>query len=592
MRRAWLLGLVVLAGAACAGPDTDGGYGRLRVALRKGDFFKLKILRTAPSESLQGELAFQTPCTEAQSGTFELKNMPTGDAMWLVLESFGSSTCVADKRIDMGYRGGVAIGGDPTPHYHVPLYAVHAISPLPEDINISASEAIAVQYCESASQCSQYGPSFGCYEDLPQGRAQPSYYCLPVCAADADCTAFHKRAVCSQGFCVLHQPFPLNMSEPRALGVAAALESGGVALMGGFGDTEEGRLVPTKRPVEVFDAPTGLFREVSLQGLEGWGAALFGFAPLGGDRFAVVGGAHAWRPSYSIAQGSLALSFDDLAKDYCAPGAACVPNARQEVYVIDFKAGTVIETSLPKGVIAPIVLPRANGTFVVAGGFAKDGTVMVGIKTTYQCSDDGVVATCTELETQLTQGRGGAAVACLNTVCDSWLVVGGNLEGTGAEIADLSTEQPAFKQLSVTGLPTSLLWPTLCGLTLVGGAVPAGQVLTPSGLKVEVPQLTAQPVAGTPGGSLLPSAVATSATDCWVGGGVQPDGTVVTSAYTLQAAAVGPDQPVFSKPRFGMQAARIGSGPLTGAVLFSGGLRLVPDDDRVDFVRGAEVLWP
>jgi len=581
-----LLPGLLLALTAC---DSGTDVGRVSFALDvDASFFRLRIFAEAPDASLSGKTLFDTGCINQQSRTYELTNIPIGEGYAVVYEGYPTASCASNDRLAVGFRGGVAITEDDQPYYHVQIYPTGGIATLPEDLNLSASNARPVDSCEVDDDC---GAKNLCYDE-----AAPAYWCVPTCVSTADCASLHPRATCdtAAGWCMLTSPFPLNLSEARALGQAATLDNGDVAFFGGLkreGTASSGptaSFIGTSFPLERFDAQTGLFAELTVSGLEGSPGGAFGFAALGDDRFVAVGGLARAQMGYS-AEGGVDIQ------------ATWSQDLLGQIIVWDLATGRGKLSPLGQGQARATVVPLSVDRFLAIGGISPAGLGADVRKTTLLCEIDADLTTTCQPGPQLDTARQAPAASCLDAACDRILVLGGNSGGKLAEVLDLALSKTTA--LTTRGLPERLFNPILCGLDIVSGSVDLNKAspTIASRLKLDEAGLEGNPLAGAPTTSYL-SAVAQasptsgSSSNCLIAGGLDTAGfngrivQVGSARFDVQSAPLG-------RARFAGQAAVIGAGPLMGRVLFAGGLALpgapdAPTSGGLEVVRGAEVFTP
>jgi len=577
---------LLLALAAC---DSGADVGRASFALEvDAPFFRMRIYDTPPDASLSGKTLFDTGCIAQQSRTYELTNIPVGEGYAIIYEGFASSSCASNERLAVGFRGGVAISKADQPYYHVQIYPSGGVAILPEDLNLSASNARSVDSCQVDSDC---GAKNLCYDD-----AAPAYWCVPTCVSTADCASLHPRAACdtAAGWCMLMSPFPLNLSEARAFGQAATLANGDVAFFGGLkreGTASAGEtasFIATSFPLERFDAQTGLFAELSVSGLDASPGGAFGFAALGDDRFVAVGGLARAQMGWTSDGGldtQVTFSQDLLG----------------QIIVWDLATGRGKLSPLGQGQARATVVPLSTDRFLAIGGISPAGLGADVRRTTLLCELDAELTVSCQPGPQLDTARQSPAASCLDAVCDRILVLGGNSGGKLAEVLDLALSKTTA--LTTKGLPERLYNPILCGLDIVSGSLDLNKA-TPtvaSRLNLDAAGLEGNPLAGAPPTSYLPAIAQATPTfgassDCLVAGGLDATGLsdrivqVGSARFSVKSATLG-------RARFGAQAAVIGAGPLLGRVLFAGGLALPGEPDAptaggLDVVRGAEVFTP
>lgn len=581
MKRLFLaIPLTLVALGACE--SSNSGMGVVRFALDDGSsHFRLRIFSATPEAGLTGTAVFDTGCLAQLSKTYELSNIPVGEGYAIIYEGFPSAPCAAEARQAVGFRGGVAVTTAPAPYLHLQVYRVGASTALPEDLNLSASTARSVEFCAVDDDCS--GARDLCFDD-----AAPSYWCVPTCAADTDCTSIHPRATCEldTGWCMLLSPYPLNMSEPRAFGAAATLDDGDVLLVGGL--EQEGlataganaSYVSTTHTLERFDAATGLFGAVPLTGDEASPGGAFGFAALGGDRFVAVGGLS--RAELGWAEGlEVEASFST----------ALLP----QIIVWDLSAGKVKLSPLGQGQALGSAVPLDADSFIVIGGVSPASGAAEPRKSTLVCDIAADLSVTCRGGPNLSVGRMAPATLCLDAACDRILVLGGNATGALAEVIERS--QNASTPLTTRGLPERVFSPVLCGFDLVAGSLDL-QRSTPTAavrLTLQGTTLEGNPLSGSPMTSVhVATSGATSAfgsgQTCHLAGGVSgatPSADIVrvgSSRFDVKASLV--------RHRLGAQAAVIGSGPIAGYVLVAGGVARDGAGRSLLPVRGAEVYAP
>lgn len=594
-----LLLALLLTGGCVSEASHDSGSLSLGLRDSVSGWFHVRILDGAPHGNAR--VVFETGCIDAKSRTYELNNIPAGENRWVVIESFGSAQCTPDSRAEVGYRGEVSItGGNDAPYFHVPIFEQGASTAFPVDLNISASVAEAVDFCDSDEQCAQFSDQHVCFD----GQS-PTYWCVPSCDADADCTDYHPGATCEGdvGWCTLSSPFPLNLGAPRAFGHATATGDGSVAFIGGFGSRADGRLVANQSLVEVFDVELGLFTKPEIAGLNGWRAGLSGLATLSDGRIVVVGGA---RSAELRAEGTgpgVHLTLGDLTEDDCT-GDACVPNIRNEMVVIDLADGTAAVHDLPLPVAMPTVLSLGKGRLLIAGGVAPKfsgigeppvagGNVATARAFLVTLGDDVEIRDLGKMTTP----RMGASARCQSASCSSILVIGGNTSGASAEVISFSGDDVIFVPVALNDLPATVHGAEICNGDLVGGS---DTFLGAGPLKLGSLDVVDGNWSHTAfeGGDVMPASVMAAVTltkkgDCWVAGGIRANGTVSAAAHLITDDAVHPKTLAMSRARFAGMAAQIGTGLLADGIIFAGGLRLNADiEGGLEWVRGAEILLP
>ncbi|MEE2779188.1 MAG: hypothetical protein VYE15_01595 [Myxococcota bacterium] len=616
MRRAVLLvGLmasVCWAGPGCDSTDDAGGYATITLPYSGGDWFRLRVCDGPVATNDQSERTcnelYDTRCIEARSQTFELSGLPVGEDRTVLFESYTAADCNADAEIAMGFRGGVVITEtQPAPYYYIPVYEAGVVTAMPENINISTSVSVKMDYCETAEECFEYtGESSGCF--LLPGDDQLAYWCVPTCVEDADCAHLHGAATCDPegitgddesgapavlaGLCMLEHPYPLNMSTPRAFGAALPAPDGSVMLIGGFDRVEGGRLMGASRSLERFDGTTGLFARSGLSGPSPVSRGFSGVAQLSEGAYVVVGGSRS-----AALGGDSGLEVSQLAGKMCAPGAdTCEENnLSAAVDLIDLDSGTITTGALPGAAVAPGVTAVDPQSFVVLGGLVnEDGNIdkatIPSDKIRFCSVDDGGAVSCVLMGEALTEPRVAPAAHCLDRdedtgVCTMAAVVGGNDGAITADLLSFSGAAVIVSSLDVTGLPDDISGLSFCGDVFVGGGS-AYTVEMDAGTNL----LTFSPIGAEPAAlNHDPATAARADGGCWVSGGWDSEAqTVSGEILQLNTDGVAPITFGLSSPRTGASAAVIQEGPLAGSLLVTGGL--IPGEPT--FVSGAEVLHP
>lgn len=576
-KRAALVGLALaLVGSGCDKAAQDDGYGTLELAVLDGSggWFRLRVFSGPVDDDLSGAVLFDTGCVEAISRTYELTNVPVGAGRSVYFEGFTTAQCSEDTRIEVGYRGDVVVTQGQRPYHHIPVYVSGQVTPLPEDLNLSAAVATSIDFCDADDDCGAGGSV--CYDG-----ARPDYWCVPTCLADADCATIHPAATCDvgAGWCMLYSPYPLNLSEPRAMGAAATLSDGSVAFIGGYGAIEGGALTRTEHLVEIFDRGTGLFRGAPAAGVDSWAGGLFGFVDLGGDRFAMVGGAEGLRLEWDADANALRSSGVDMAS-----------SLSDQIVVVAPLAGQAVASTLARPLARPAVVSLGAGELLVAGGVGADRLPQ---RDAWICAVAADLSVSCEATAPLNVARAGAAAACLDDACEQVLVLGGAGSGAVAELFERSADSPAFVPLA-GGLDRPIWDPVLCGTDLVGGSTRRGgpSGLTGHALSVDGTTLIATPMGAT--AAPLLGAVARTSGGCYLGGGVTSEGAGATGVVsTLGDELSAPAGWTLSRGRFGAAGAVVGQGPLAGMALFGGGLTVADSTTgALALVRGVEVLAP
>lgn len=567
-------GLTGLGGCADGSAAGDGEVGSVVFPLTDAAFFRLRIYPGTAGIGSE-DTVFDTGCIQRQSRTYELTNIPVGQGYAVLYEGFSAASCAADALVEDGYRGNVSVTKAGSPYYHVPVYPRGAVAALPENLNLSASVATAIEFCKAGDD--SCGEGDVCYD-----AAKPDYWCVPSCANDADCTDLHPRATCdlATAWCMLRSPYPLNLSEPRALGAATTAANGDVLFVGGLRDMDAGGLGPTEHWLERFDAKTGLVAAAQVEGADSPPAALFGFAKLDDDRFVTVGGV-----------SQLASLSWDAGSERLVPDAAWADALVASATVFEPQSGKAKSSTLVRGVMQPTVVALAPDRFWIAGGLVQSEATVEATKASWICTlGEDLTATC-GAGVPLKAPRFAAAAACLDEACQKVLLVGGNDGDKLAELVDFSAN--TSEAVSVQGLPTQVFQPQLCGMDLIGGSAVAAapQAFGATHLVLEGTALSASPIAEA-GGSVFFGALARVGDTCYLGGGMGQSGEALGAIAASKPGSFGiVPGATFGQARSGAVAAAIGSGPLAGRIVFGGGFAIVPGG-QATVVRGLEVLTP
>ncbi|MGM0574251.1 MAG: hypothetical protein ACQEXJ_00770 [Myxococcota bacterium] len=598
---------VLLVSACGDGETPDSGAVTIGLPYTGGGWFRMRVFEGPASDALTGKVLFDTGCIEARSRTFEITDLDVGEDRSVVFEAFGGADCRLDDRVALGYRGGVDVKQDPEEqgHYHVPVFDTGAITDLPEDLNLSASTAVKVDFCDEDADCEGRVPvGGGCYKIAGEGGGDFNHWCVPTCESTADCQTLHPRSTCNRetGWCMMRSPFPLNMSEPRAFGHAATLSDGDVLLAGGFGRTVDGSLVASERAFERFDAATDLFTRQRIAGVPSGAVGLAGFAALGSDRFALAGGVLSADLEVTSTADRIGVDYAGLAGEYCGED-GCEPNMSDRLVVFDVATGDGegAVTTLPVPLAMTAVVAVAPDRILLLGGMGAggDGSATPRREILDCRIETDLRATCERLG-DLTTPRAGAAAVCADDACDDILVVGGNAGGSGAELIRLGGDEPDAVPVQGGDVPGRVFSPRLCGTRLVGGGggpdhtgpVPFLDFEVSDGAATATPLETPSEGLNAP---LLPAVAEMATGHCWVAGGLRDDGAAEATVHRITDRAVAPDPLELHRSRFGGFAAPIQGGPLSGSVLIGGGMTLVSsgqDGVVVTPVRGAEVLRP
>ncbi|MCC6624376.1 MAG: hypothetical protein IT385_24205 [Deltaproteobacteria bacterium] len=577
-----VIGLAIGLAAGCADAPE---LGSARFPLTEANFFRLRIFE-APADMLSGQdPVFDTGCIQRQSRTYELSNIPVGSGYAVVYEGFAIASCAETSRVEIGFRGLVDIEKGKEPYYHVPVYPAGRVAPLPENLNLSASVAEPIDFCDGADDCG--GELDVCYD-----VARPEYWCVPSCRADADCVDLHPLATCDLAteWCMLRSPYPFNLSEPRAWGAAVTLPDGDVLFVGGLRDSPGG-FGPTRHWLERFDAELGLLAPAEVTGAESVPAGRFGFASLSSQRHVTVGGVRAlsgvaWNPAGEglvvEAEWSTALMDSIVVFEPDASGAG----------------GRATSSSLSRAVSEPAVLPLGADRFWVAGGLVVSGPTLAATKATSVCTVAEDLSVTCEAGVELKQPRFAPAVACLDAACARVLVVGGNVSGRVGEIVDLGAQ--TVEALETLGLADKAFYPRLCGNLLVGGSALASspQPFPPVRLSIDGRLLEGSALQGAATTSVLLGALVGGQTTfadpagCLIGGGFGGDGALAAIHQAGASGVVKVADATFGQARFAAVGAVIGAGVLDGRVVFGGGLAFPAGIGPAQVVRGLEVFTP
>lgn len=559
MHKGWMV-LAALGLSACAQEET-AGLGQLEVALSSSaTSFVLSVHEGLPGE---GKKVFDSKCLALRSQTYELKELPTGTGYSILFEGFADEGCTPSSRVDIGFRGGVSISEDAQPYFHVQTYAVGQVTALPEDINLSSAFSTVVETC-SASE--------GCEANQQCHTEGATSWCVPTCQRSSECTDFHPRATCDEAtqWCMLREPFPLNLSESRAFGAASTLANGDVVLVGGLrtqggAASERGtKLSATTYKFERFNAASGLFEAYEIEGLGEHPGGAFGSTELAAGVLVLAGGTQV---------AELKVNDGDLAWSVSSGG-----SVSGSVRIYDFNQDKVASARLAKGVLMPSVLALSTTQFLVVGGLSYSGDALEASKAVSSCQlKDDFTLSCQSLG-ELQAARVAPALGCVDATCKSVVVLG----GSESMLAELLTLGDDFSAEALTSpKQADLKGARLCGDVLVGGAGEAFDA--PHRYILDEGVITWAALDGH-----LAAWSAYVANDCALAGGLQA-GTVSSAVTLLDDNGLTMLSATLNQPRFGALAATVGAGPLKGMTLFAGGLN-VKAQGVLESVRGAEML--
>jgi hypothetical protein len=595
-----LIALMCLPAACSSTPAADElGHVTLALSPLEGaGWLRLRLYDGPVDAALEGDEIYDTGCLEVLSESYDLRNMPSGEGRTVVIEGFSAVGCPEGRRMALGLRGDITIPtGDPAPYYHVPIYAEPGLTPLPEALNISEATAVPVSYCDAPEDCAgltEQEPA--CYKSVDTGEAR--YWCVPTCLSDGDCAGLHPNATCDQstGWCMMFHPFPLNLSSPRAFGHAFPMPDGGVAFVGGFGSMAAGRLAPAPSFGERFDPVTGIFAPLGIEGnVPSFG--LSGAAQLTDHRVVLAGGLTSVLLKWEGAGEAATWDTSNI-------GAG---DLRDELVVWSPHTGTLTKNNLPARLLGPAVVAISPTDVLVLGGSTaeqgQDG--LMPSDAIYRCaiSETGD-ATC-ETAGFLSVPRGRVAATCTDSTCSKVLVIGGHgPDDVPVEVLRLEGEDIVSSVFELTPNTDGFFWPSLCGMTLVGGADVFRGVGGHHAVAFEVgaTSVALTPLDATTDEDLniAPAVAHTQDGACWVFGGVNGKGASSARVYTaqdgtwtesyLEESGALVDY-LLHTPRYGAMAAEITQGPLSGSVVVGGGLTQA-GGGAVSYVRGAEVLRP
>lgn len=604
---AWTLALGTLV-AACSERGGDD-LGTLAIAL-EGDvastekWFRVQLFDGPIAD---GEVLFDSSCLAVERSSFEINYLPVGEGRSLLVEYFTGAECRDDAKGSIGFRGGITIASDAEaqPFYYVQRYPRAAVVALPEDLNVSGGNAFNLSedcgadcLCETDADCEPH-VAFGglCYhETLAAGGVVD--WCIPTCVNDSQCQELHPNAVCDAGspYCIIHSPFPLNLSEARAFGHAVGTPGGDVIFAGGFGEVASGVLRAVSKPFERFDADSGLFAAFD-PGVPAAGRGLAGFTALGEERFALVGGVLSVRPVWAGQGAGRTLTFEGLGGQECS-GGTCGPNMSDDVVVVDSATDAVTVAKMPGPRAQPTLLALHDGAFLVIGGYMASGISDGAVRSSaiWRCEVDAALAvTCGGFGTMMTE-RAGAGAMCVGEACDSVLVIGGNTGGQLAELLDVSGSVAQTSAVANPSLPGKIFQPRLCGgalvaggdgLANVGGIFPASVEVNDDGVLL-VDALTNVSGAEAP----ILAAVIDTPDGCWVAGGVDGGGAASAGMYVAAGGTFAQQGVALHRARYAAAVAPIRGGPLDGSLMFGGGLRFDASGASAEVVRGVEVFRP
>ncbi len=610
--------LVAALGPACAEAPEDDGLVTLTLPYDGKGWFRMRVFE-GPLGSRTGaatsEPVFDTLCIAAQSRTFEVHKLPSGEGRSVLFEAYSGADCKPESLVAVGYRGAISVpeGGESLPHYHVPVFDEGGVTALPEDINLSASTAEKIPNngtCEEEGPCeTQAGQTGRCEKIINSAGDKFIFWCIPTCEADGDCAAIHPKGTCDTqtGWCMMRSPYPLNLSEPRGFTGAATAQSGDVVFGGGFGRSVGGVLQASSRNIERYDASTGLFQTVELADGE-VPVGLAGFDHVGGELFLLAGGVSAAAVSWELDESEEPPSFFLEIGGLCENG--CTPNMSDQVVAYDASTNKSAVVHLPAPVAGAAVVGLGDGRALVLGGLEPNGDdddALPG-NDAYLCTVEAGPAVSCDSAGSLASIRAFASASCVASdagSCTTVLLVGGNGGGDAVELVDLSGDAPTFTALDDEG-SVGIIWaPSTCGSQIVGGSAAEGEAgglgwldLDPDGAAgtVGVDFLGGEGSGSTllfPAVARISEPTQDDPAGCWVAGGIDVHGQTTGVLHQVAGGSVVDSGLVLSRIRFGSAGAQVTTGALEGSILFGGGISLNGETSGTTLpVRGVEVLRP
>ena len=394
--------------------------------------------------------------------------------------------------------------------------------------------------------------------------------------------------------------YPLNMGSQRAFHTAVTLADGRIALAGGLGlDLGDGQWRATDEPVEVFDPVQLVFDKPVIEGIDDLRMAMHDAVPLGGDRFAALGGVRQARLAFEdvpvLGEGRRVLTMNFPAIDNTQSD-----NLLQLAVAFDLDANEAEAGALTQPRVGLRTTKLADGSVLATGGGVTAGDGVVPSKFADICTFDGTPE-CTA-EGSLVNGRAGHCAVCKDAECNDVLLIGGlaadeqnfqdnlfeayvdgefvsvPLKGSDLEFNVLNSScVKAGPDIFLGGGQTGRKRPADIGPMGIG-ALEDGY----AGINLGAPVTPARTHAAT---TVLKD------NTIFVTGGLDNQGRAVTDCYVIRGGVVEPLSSGLQQPRFGHTATLLATGPLRGAVLIAGGFT-TDENGNIQLATSAELYIP
>lgn len=568
---------------ACDAPSQH--LASLTLALDGGsDYYSLRLYEGYVDDTLSGKTVFEARCEPKSAGELVLSHIPEGHGFTLVYEGFGDAACDIESRKSLAFRGGISISKDAPTSIYLQLNTLGESSAFIGEIDLSPSLARRVESCD-AGLCEE-GESCRPSTD---GTA----WCVPQCESDDFCTAQHPDARCqlSTGACIIKTPRGLNTRDARSFGTAQSLASGDVVFLGGLSYASgQDKLFPMERVAARFNAQTGVFED------ESWADELpspggdFGALLLEGDLLVTVGGKR---------QASLDLE---------APESSLKVSQKEDLFegmvAWDFQERRGLWTANGRFTAEASLFPLGERRFWVVGGATFISGKLQASPLTSICEVAEDLSIACEDGPRLQTARRKPAISCVDSDCEKLLVFGGN---TSAPLGELWTPKEALSEtqaLLQEHYFDAILQPSACGLELYGGFEPHSQDAVeqingfyPVRLRLNGASLEAEALEDFEPIQHAAAPFEPKGQDCWLAGGIDDSGAQPFIKSLLSPAKGWEESASLKTARFGAQAARVGLGPLKGALLITGGIGLKDDDGHFNrgegrALTGSEIYLP
>ena len=605
-----LLALSAVCLMACSAPSESGHFSSLNLSLsacpdNKGGVlepyevcgFSVAVHRGTWDTGAPA-VVFESGCLPYKGDQVTIENIETGANNTVVYEVYTQPDCSGSPAL-IGARGGIAITKttESSGIWHIPTFEVGGFRSLPV-FDPELRERAAATPCTIDEQC--------------LGMDGNDHYVLsPIAQCD---TQF--------GHCALPESlYPLNQGARRAFHSAVSLDDGRIAVIGGFTREIDASVFDANSDldadVEIFDPTTLTWSTLEIGPLNGHSTAFHKAVHLGGSRVALVGG---------VRRALLHVGTTD-ADAGVTPGAIRVTapaqtgqddNVSSLLFVVDLDGEETEIGAIGSArfmVDASLVNTAGGERLLVTGGATPVGDGRVPESVVELCDLDnpeGIVCTTPANPSVAMAGpRLGHCSVCLDdepeTACDRTMIFGGlGPEGSGeGQIADIYNG----------ALFTATTWGTLSawqGSPLFSACVRSGQrlyfiggtnqlqsapsvpalTLSLSDVSDETLEVALIKASGGTSPQLRVHHAATLLADgrVLVTGGLGFDGLPVASADVLKD-----DERVQQAPmavaRFGHSATLITTGPLTDAVLISGGFTR-DESGAIRLAEGAEIYVP